>query len=680
MSLVIALIPWPTILLVGPIVIVLVFCVLGLRWVPNTRVGIIEKRLSRRGSVESGLIALSGQAGFQPQVLRGGLHWLMPIQYKVHIVPLVTIPQNKIGYVFSRDGRALEPTQALASNAQAKSFEDSSAFLNTGGQRGPQRQVLREGTYAVNLALFVVLAEDQLYYLPLSRDDKATFHQMARLIEDRDGFDPVVIQGADDRVGVVTVHDGPALPDGEIIAPVVSAADGQGHNNFQDAEAFLLAVGRRGRQAQVLVEGTYYINRLFATVEYIPKTVVDVGFVGVVVSYTGAKGADLSGTEYSHGELVKQGQRGVWAEPLLPGKYAFNTYAGKVIMVPTTNFLLKWITSEVGEHGYDQHLSEVSLITRDAFEPSLPLSVVVHIDYRKAPLVIQRFGDIHRLVEQTLDPMVSAYFKNVAQTRTLIQLLQDRSQIQAQSAAEMREKFSRYNLDLEEVLIGTPRSGKGDQRLDQILEQLRARQVAQERIETYAQQERAAVKERELREAEARATQQSKITESELAITVQTNQGRAEYQRSLQEASRIKAMAEAEASKVRSLAEAEAQRAAQVGIAQAMAIEEQVRAYGGPVYQLTQQVMSRFAEAIQQSRVDVVPKIVVGGGTGGTGTPGSGGGSGNIMEALLTMLLSDRMLQIAQSEPGAPSAEAAAVRNRILGSGKDAHTSSTPGS
>ena len=72
----------------------------------------------------------------------------------------------------------------------------------------------------------------------------------------------------------------------------------------------------------------------------------------------------------------------------------------------------------------------MSLITKDAFEPSLPLSVVVHIDYRKAPLVIQRFGDIKRLVEQTLDPMVSAYFKNIGQTRTLIQLIQERSAIQ----------------------------------------------------------------------------------------------------------------------------------------------------------------------------------------------------------------------------------------------------------
>jgi uncharacterized membrane protein YqiK len=47
------------------------------------------------------------------------------------------------------------------------------------------------------------------------------------------------------------------------------------HNSFQDPERFLAAGGLRGRQLQVLVEGTYYINRVFATVEMIPKTVVD---------------------------------------------------------------------------------------------------------------------------------------------------------------------------------------------------------------------------------------------------------------------------------------------------------------------------------------------------------------------------------------------------------------------
>ena len=150
----------------------------------------------------------------------------------------------------------------------------------------------------------------------------------------------------------MTVHDGPSLPQGEIIAPVVRRGAARTwrtyHNNFQDPERFLAAGGLRGRQLQVLVEGTYYINRLFATVESIAKTVVEVGTVGVVVSYTGELGADTSGAEYKHGELVAKGTRGVWNEPLLPGKYAFNTYAGKVLAVPTVNFILKWNRAEVG--------------------------------------------------------------------------------------------------------------------------------------------------------------------------------------------------------------------------------------------------------------------------------------------------------------------------------------------
>ncbi len=618
------------------IALVVIVCLLGLlvllsgiRYIPNNRVGIVEKRFGSR-SVKGGFIARKGEAGYQPDVLRGGLHYLMPIQYRVHITPLVTIPQGKMGYVFARDGEPLSPMQVLASNIQANDFQDVSGFLANGGQRGPQRQILREGTFAINLAQFMVITEDSIYYLPLNRDDEALIQSMAKVITERNGFRPVVIKDSDDYIGIVTVHDGPSLPTDEIIAPIVGQDAGRPetyHNNFQMPDAFLSAGGLRGRQLQVLVEGTYYLNRLFATVQMIPKTVIDVGTVGVVVSYTGTTGEDLSGTEYRHGELVAKGKRGVWSEPLLPGKYAFNTYAGKVEVVPTTNIILKWIRSEVGSHHYDENLSEVSLITKDAFEPSLPLSVVVHIDYQKAPLVIQRFGDVKRLVEQTLDPMVSAYFKNIGQTRTLIQLIQDRSEIQRLSSQEMKEKFAHYNLELEEVLIGTPTTTGEDKQIEIILNQLRARQIAVEQIETYARQETAAAKERELRETQARAEQQRNITESELSITVQSNQGKAEYQRALQQASQIRALAQAEAEKI-----------ARTGIAQAIAIEEQVAAYGGPQYQVTQLVMNRFAEAIQQAGVDIVPRVVI----NGSG-PDNGSSNSTVMEGLLTLLLSDKL-------------------------------------
>jgi uncharacterized membrane protein YqiK len=240
----------------------------------------------------------------------------------------------------------------------------------------------------------------------------------------------------------------------------------------------------------------------------------------------------------------------------------------------------------------------------------------------------------------------------------------------------MKAKFDQYNLELQEVLIGTPTPGKGGGQIEQILIQLRSRQIAQEQIETYNRQEMAAVKERELREAEARAKQQTNITESELAITVQTNQGKADYARAQQQAAQIQTLAQAEAEKIRflgegeakkiqALAQAEAERAARVGIAQAMAIEEQVRAYGGPRFQLTQQVMNRFAEAVEHAHIDVVPKILIGGQSGANGAGGGAMGTGNVLEGLLAILLSEKIGIEASATSAPPSREAEALRSEM---------------
>jgi len=272
----------------------------------------------------------------------------------------------------------------------------------------------------------------------------------------------------------------------------------------------------------------------------------------------------------------------------------------------------------------------------------------VHIDYRKAPLVVQRFGDIKKLVEQTLDPMVSAYFKNVAQTRTLIQLLQERAEIQRTSGEEMKGKFAQYNLELQEVLIGTPAPGSsGGDQIEKILTQLRQRQIADEQVGTYERQAIAAQKERELREMEARAKQQTGITESELSIKMHENYGRASLARSLQEAEQTRTVAQAEADRIRligegeakkviAMASAEAERVTKVGLAEAEAIAKQVDASGGPRYQLSRQIADRFAEALEKSGVDIVPRIAIG------GTAATAGGGNNVMQALLSVLLAEK--------------------------------------
>ena len=139
---------------------------LGLRYIPHSEVGVIEKYWSMKGSVTEGrIIALRGEAGLQADVLRGGIHFrLWRWQYRIHSLPLVTVSQGKIGYVYARDGEPLLPQQTLGRVVPSNNFQDARAFLGRTaeeglGQRGRQRAILREGVYAINLALFVVITE-----------------------------------------------------------------------------------------------------------------------------------------------------------------------------------------------------------------------------------------------------------------------------------------------------------------------------------------------------------------------------------------------------------------------------------------------------------------------------------------------------------------------------------------
>ena len=67
----------------------------------------------------------------------------------------------------------------------------------------------------------------------------------------------------------------------------------------------------------------------------------------------------------------------------------------------------------------------------------------------------------------------------------------------------MKVQFTKYRLNVMEVMIGTPRAAAGDAHIDTVFEQLRSRQVAKEQAATHASQQEAAVKERELNEARA---------------------------------------------------------------------------------------------------------------------------------------------------------------------------------
>ena len=660
------------------------------RWIPNDRIGVVEKWWSLAGSVTEGrIIAPAAEAGYQADILRGGLHfgwWRW--QYAIHTAPLVSIPEGKIGYVFARDGEPLPPSQTLARVIDCNNFQDARGFLGLkaatdatasriAGQKGRQRAILREGVYAINPALFTVISENAVFALKIvqTRAEQESLGRWLAELRAASGFGPVVVGKGTavaaipdhdaavvaaelpvDSLAIVTVHDGPSLAPGEIIAPTVGGdlTDANYHNNYQDPEAFLLAGGRRGRQHMPLTDGTYFVNRWFATVEMIPKTVVPIGSVGVVVSYIGRTGNDISGATFRHGERVAEGERGVWERALGPGKYAFNTYSGNVVLVPTTNFVLHWVTGRSESHRYDEGLKSIDLVTKDAYEPSLPLSVVVHIDYQRAPSVIQRFGDVQRLITQTLDPMLSAYFRDVAHKKTMLELLHDRDLIQAEARNELHAKFHEFDIECVAVLIGKPETGKDSGKIETLLDQLRERQLSVEQLETFERKRVASEKMRLLAEAQALATMQTQLTNARVEAQIAEQQGEADLFRARKSAEQMVVMAEAELSRSRLQAEqhvllaeaaakqkdlegrGEGQKVMQIGLSEAAVQLKKISSYGDPrLYALT-----LVADSLATSVQPLVPqRLFVSGGGEGKGDQATGQG---MLGLLINLLVAEK--------------------------------------
>ena len=648
----------------GTVFILLVLSLRGVCYIPQNKIGIVEKFWSMSGSLCQGrIIALTGEAGFQADILRGGIHFgLYPWQYRVHQQPLVTVGEGKLAYVYARDGKPLLATQTLGRVVECNSFQDARAFLETAGERGRQRAILREGVFAINTALFVVITEDLVYSGPVLETGSDKYASWQEDLFRMGGFWPVVIGPARsdvsppppdlattltqsepaDEIGVVSVHDGPTIPSGEIIAPEVGSADASGHNYFQDPEAFLHLGGRRGKQLQVLTDGTFFINRWFATIEKKPKTLIPIGYVGVIVSYYGKTGQDLTGKSFRYGEQVDPGERGVWKSALAPGKYALNLYALQVELVPTLNFVLRWVTGQTEAHRYDTDLSSIALITADGYEPLLPLSLVVHIDYEKASSVIQRFGDVKSLVSQTLDPILTAYFRDVAQSSSMLDLLTKREELQQRATLELGRRFANYDINCVAVLIGRPESLSASGSVDPIellFDQLRARRLAAEQKETYVKQQETARQLRELNEATAAAAKQAELTQTKIDIEVAANRGSAQMAEAEGLAKRDIARAEGESRASELLGRGEAARVSQVGEAEANVNRRKIEAYRDPRLF----ALNLLGEQISKSAQPLVPeRVLLFGQSQENGGASPRTETGGLLPVLLGLLVSER--------------------------------------
>jgi len=154
-----------------------------------------------------------------------------------------------------------------------------------------------------------------------------------------------------------------------------------GHNNFQDPDSFLSSGGRRGLQEQVVLSGSYNFNPWFIQYEEIPMTEIPISHVGVVVSYVGPEGADVSGEDFIHGNIVKKGNKGVWQSTLDPGKYPINTKIMRVEIVPTYNIVLNWADARTEAHNLDDKLCTIKVRSKDGFTFNLDVSQIINISY-----------------------------------------------------------------------------------------------------------------------------------------------------------------------------------------------------------------------------------------------------------------------------------------------------------
>lgn len=568
----------------APLLIFITWLLLGIKFIGEREVGIVVKRFGLRNLPPGQIIALRGEAGTQADVLSPGLHFFYWFwQYSVTRTNLVEVPQDHISLVLAHAGAPIPPGRILGRSVDCDHYQNARAFLSGGGEKGRQNALLTAGTYRINTALFDVIT-------PWNAGQY--------------GINPAALRihkVEPDLVGIVTTLDGVPITDGDIAGVQVS-----GHDNFQNAQAFLDAGGHRGLQEQVLLSGQWNINPWFAQVEQVPMVEIPIGHVGVVISYVGKAHEDVSGADFKHGDLVLVGHKGVWVTPLLPGKHPINTRVARVELVPTTNIVLNW-AMRTEAHSYDAKLSSITVRSRDGFAFNLDVSQIIHIGANEAPRVISRAGSLQNLVDHVLQPLVGNYFRNSAQDYTVLDFLSARSQRQEEAAGHIEVALREYDVEAIDTLIGdiTPPEALMKTQTD--------RKIAEEQKKTYEVQEAAETQRQQLVRQTSLADIQHEVVGAEQGVQISELHARAAVRQS---------DGEAEFMRLRASGEADAIRA--TGNAKAEAYRVGVESLGPQNHALLQ-----LMQIIGERNVRVVPDVAV----------SSGQGASGLLEALMAMMV-----------------------------------------
>lgn len=585
----------------------LLFWAIGIVIVGDNEVGVVTKKFGT--NLKPGeIIAINGEAGVQADTLAPDWHFFMfPWLYSVDKVSPITVPESEIALVIAKAGKELSNDRTLGDPVDCSNFQDARAFLTGGGSKGRQMMILKTGTYRINTAVFDIITSKNADKYGINSD-------CLQLLTIGDG-----------SIGKVTTHDGKQLPQGIVAAPKID-----GHQSFQDPHAFITAGGYRGIQEEVIMSGTWVINPWFVTVDVIAMTVIPVAHVGVVNSFVGQIGKDLSGDDYKYGDIVENGCRGVWIKPWNPGKYAINTSTMEIQLVPTSNFVLNW-SSKRENHGLDHGLQAISIRSKDGFDFLLEVQQIIHVPYDVAPRLIARFGSMANLVQNVLEPLIGNYFRNAGQSATVLEFIDQRAERQQSAREHVSNVLREYNVEGVDTLIGEIKPP------DVLMQTLQERMVAKETQKTLVQRQETERTRSETEREMANADNQRNLLLAEQAVTISRRKAEstAEAAKGEGEARRIAAdarsyelstvaLAEGKADLARAenkskatvlTAEAEAKGIELIGTAKAEALQKEINAVGRDAYTVTQ-----VAHALADSNIKLVPDIVFG---GTSGQPGS---------------------------------------------------------
>jgi uncharacterized membrane protein YqiK len=585
-------------------------------------------------------IKRGGVKGIQLRTLPPGLWPIHPYLFRVSVAKVTVIPPGKVGVVTAADGAPLDAGRLHGKAIQGhRNFQDAEQFVSSGGQKGPQVEILTPGTYRI-LTNSVDIDNNTII--------KSGLFQI-RL------FDATVI--SENAIGLVEALDGAPLDPRDYVATPV-----EGHDNFQDCNEFITSGGQRGPQKDILLPGTYYINPLVFKV--IPETAKEVapGEVAVIVSNIGKDPGEevrrsmaakvrerMEREEQEHVEqaaarldklsdenrnvaeiqedlmsgdpadrrldegaheayVVPEGYRGIQETVVGPGRYYVNTLAITPIVIPTTNQTVEWTAGEV-----NQSFNPFEVISKDGFTMQLEVRVVFRVKPEDAPFMVAKIGSIDKLIQNVMHPLIDSIFRNQASESSAMAYLQNRHEEQERAEARVRAHLLKYHVDVVNVLICHIHLPA------ELMKTQTEKILAEQRQNMFDAQREAEEKRIELEKITAQANNQKDLMAAHVGVEIA---GKRAEQR--------KAEAEGEAHYILSTGRAEAEKVRLMGEAQGVAYREQVNALGAQGVALVETL-----KVIGEKNVRITPDVLASG-----GGDGAGGGLGTL---LLLNLFRDRL-------------------------------------